>query len=255
MQHRPAGIGRRGRRPIELALQPADQLARRWRRSGRRAGCGGMVPACSRRTTFSQVSAESAMRPRSRLSSVIWPGGSLARWLWHVTQYRSSTSRYGATAAGTGGAAGLACGRSVNDGPSCGNHPNRDDGDDNLAFHSYTYCVYFRRDSQICQRVTALSALDTSKSPLPNRAPHASALMSGDSFAAVCALLLISPDGLSACARLVAAGVDRDDAASRSTRTSRPSCSSIAPPVTAPPTPMPASLPTINGASPERRSA
>ena len=31
MEHRPAGIGRRRRRPIQLALEPADQLARRWR--------------------------------------------------------------------------------------------------------------------------------------------------------------------------------------------------------------------------------
>ena len=133
MQHRPAGIGRRGRRPIELALEPADQLARRWRGPD-----GGPAAAAScRRAAAGRPSPRSRRNrrswPRSRLSSVIWPGGSFARWLWQVTQYRSSTS------AGTDCGGGrywsaeriLACGAEA-----CrivqrrGSQPHRHDGDE-----------------------------------------------------------------------------------------------------------------------------
>ena len=57
VQHRTAGIGVRGRRPIELPLQPADQLVRRWpdRDDGRaeaawcrRAAAGRLSPRSQR---------------------------------------------------------------------------------------------------------------------------------------------------------------------------------------------------------------
>ena len=46
----------------------------------------------------------------------------------------------------------------MKDRPTRGGQPHRHDGDKNLAFHSYTNCHYFRWDSQVCQRVAALSA-------------------------------------------------------------------------------------------------
>jgi hypothetical protein len=73
--------------------------------AGRGMPAGGIIPARSLRTTFSQVSAWSCILATSSLSSN--SPAVCKRWLWQVTQYWSSSAR--AEAAEATGVAGAAC--------------------------------------------------------------------------------------------------------------------------------------------------
>src|SRR5665213_3004941 len=61
---------------------------------------GGIAPTLSLRITISHVSALAGMFATSIFSSVNPPV--LARSLWHVTQYLSSSARWGEAAGGVG---------------------------------------------------------------------------------------------------------------------------------------------------------
>ena len=60
-------------------------------RPGRGIPSGGIVPALSRRITFSHTSASLDGLARSAPSSI--NPAVFVRWLWHTTQYVSSTAR------------------------------------------------------------------------------------------------------------------------------------------------------------------
>ena len=91
---------------IERCFQRGRELSTvAW--SGRGMPCGGIMPPCILRTTFSQVSAPSPMCSTSILSSVSPPVFSLS--LWQVTQYLSSSARSAAGAKVAAGAGPADC--------------------------------------------------------------------------------------------------------------------------------------------------